>query len=154
MSNLKAAIIALQNTQNTPAAGPIPASSPAEKKGLASAINALNNANLINQVTGPLTISPSLAATIANSSFTVGQFQNQPTQGSPNKWDQARINMEEISAQIKSERKGQGLSQRTLARISGMSQGTITRVEKHGWTSITTLLIIAHALGKKIQLTN
>lgn len=65
-----------------------------------------------------------------------------------------RIRMDEISQMIKTERKNLKWSQRKLALKSGYSQGTITRIEKHGWCSISAIIHVLEAMGKKISLTN
>lgn len=61
-------------------------------------------------------------------------------------------NMQKIQDSIKAERINQQLTQRELASKSGRSQGTITRIERHGWTSIWTLLKVVEALGKELIL--
>jgi DNA-binding XRE family transcriptional regulator len=63
-----------------------------------------------------------------------------------------RQNMKRIQASLKVERIAQNMTQRDLAVKADMSQGSITRAEKNGWISITTLLRIANALGKEIIL--
>ena len=60
--------------------------------------------------------------------------------------------MDELSKIIKAERVKQGLTQKQLARLSGYSQGTITRAETKCWISMYCLLSIFEALRKKIQL--
>ena len=62
--------------------------------------------------------------------------------------------MELIKSTIKEERLKQNMTQRTLAAISGMSQGTITRAERHGRISLWALIKISQALGKDLNLTN
>lgn len=54
-----------------------------------------------------------------------------------------------IMNMIKLERKNQHITQRELAARSGMSQGTITRAERHGYISINSLIRIVSGLGKK-----
>src|ERR1035437_5485987 len=64
---------------------------------------------------------------------------NIPSNPQPiSRWDKQRKLMLTLQEAIKAERKAQGLTQRQLARKSGMSQGTITRAECHGWVSIST----------------
>jgi ribosome-binding protein aMBF1 (putative translation factor) len=53
---------------------------------------------------------------------------------------------------IRLERKRQGMSQKELAQTCGISQGTITRAEIHGWISINTLLRIVIGLGKELTI--
>ena len=57
-----------------------------------------------------------------------------------------------IMADIKSERRGQGLTQRELAKLAGMSQASITRAERNLWVSYTTIVRIAIALGKELKI--
>jgi len=73
--------------------------------------------------------------------------QNKPPKG------QTAIIREKLQEAIKKERLNQGLTQRKLARMSNMSQATITRAERHGWISFWALIKIANALGKEISLT-
>jgi DNA-binding XRE family transcriptional regulator len=90
---------------------------------------------------------------MANASMT--PINNTPSvvlNGSAGSWEYIREQMQKVQAQIKAERIAQGLTQRQLAYKADMSQGTITRAEKHGWISITCLLKIATALGKEIKL--
>jgi len=54
---------------------------------------------------------------------------------------------------LKEERNKLGWSQRKLAAKAGLSQGTITRAERHMWISIGCLIRIVDALGKKLTLT-
>lgn len=61
--------------------------------------------------------------------------------------------MAQLCADLRTERNNQGLTQRQLAAKANMSQGTITRAERHGWISIWALLKITSALGKQIKLT-
>ncbi|MFH0767708.1 MAG: helix-turn-helix transcriptional regulator [Bacillota bacterium] len=75
-----------------------------------------------------------------------------PVNSTQNKQSIYKNNMDEIQASIKKERNQQGLTQRQLAKKAGMSQGTITRAECHGWVSIWTMLRIINALGKKLIL--
>lgn len=64
------------------------------------------------------------------------------------------IALDAIKREIKNERVKQKLTQRDLAAKCGMSQGTITRAERHGWISINCLLRISASLGmKEIKLT-
>ncbi len=63
-----------------------------------------------------------------------------------------RLNMDEIKDSVRMERRNQNLTQRELARKANMSQGSITRAERHGWVSINCLLKISNALGKKLIL--
>ena len=67
-------------------------------------------------------------------------------------WKDVHKNMDNLTQQIKAERKRIGISQRKLAQISGMSQGTITRAENRGWCSISAFMKIAIALNKQITL--
>ena len=53
---------------------------------------------------------------------------------------------------VKQERKRLGWTQRELARKADMSQGSITRAEKHGWVSYYAWIKIAHALGKQLTI--
>ena len=64
----------------------------------------------------------------------------------------AKDNAEEIRIAIKAERKKQGISQRELAKRSGYSQGTITRLETHMWISMNCLFHVVNGLGKKLIL--
>ena len=59
--------------------------------------------------------------------------------------------MKVLQAAIISERKAQRLTQRQLAKMAHMSQGTITRAEVHGWVSMNTMFRIVEALGQTIQ---
>lgn len=77
---------------------------------------------------------------------------NQPQSNSNPYASPVRSNMEEIQNGIKKERNSQGMTQRQLANKAGMSQGTITRAERHGWISLTCLFRIANALNKKLIL--
>lgn len=61
-------------------------------------------------------------------------------------------NAENLRAEIKKERLAQGMTQRELATKSGMSQGTITRAERHLYISMWCLMRIVAALGKSITL--
>lgn len=61
--------------------------------------------------------------------------------------------MQEFQTAIKLKRKAQGLTQRALAKKINLSQGTITRAERHGWVSIWTMLRIIDGLGGKITIT-
>lgn len=54
---------------------------------------------------------------------------------------------------IKAKRKAKTMTQRELARKAGMSQGTVTRAEVHGWVSIWTMLRLLDALDAKITIT-
>ena len=66
---------------------------------------------------------------------------------------QARTdNMDILRKQIRTLRQAAGMSQRELARLSGMSQGTITRAECHGWCSIDCFMKIAFALNKQLTI--
>ena len=56
-----------------------------------------------------------------------------------------------LQTAIISERKAQKLTQRQLAKMAHMSQGTITRAEVHGWVSMNTMFRIVEALGQTIQ---
>jgi DNA-binding XRE family transcriptional regulator len=83
-----------------------------------------------------------------------------PTQAtqSPPTQQQAYVNPIQASRdmlknKIKQERLAKGWTQRDLARESGMSQTTINRVERYGWTSIDTIMRVAIALGKNITIT-
>ena len=70
-----------------------------------------------------------------------------------NSLNTTQINMQELQDSIKIERKFQKMTQRQLASEANISQGTITRAERHGWVSIYTLMKIANALGKKLTIT-
>ena len=59
-------------------------------------------------------------------------------------------NKEELQKTIKSERLGQGMTQRDLATKCGLSQGTITRAERNGYISFSCLMQIASGLGRKV----
>ena len=73
---------------------------------------------------------------------------------SPNlKVELYRQNMTQIQTDMKLERNRLGWTQRDLAKKAKVSQGTITRAERHGWVSIWTMLRIINALGKKLKLT-
>lgn len=88
-----------------------------------------------------------------------------PTQAtqSPTTQQQAYVNQAYVNPvnesrkmlknKIKQERLAKGWTQRDLARESGMSQTTINRVEKYGWTSMDTIMRVAIALGKNITIT-
>jgi DNA-binding XRE family transcriptional regulator len=76
----------------------------------------------------------------------------QPQQSVRQQYETINDKRQELCKLLKKERVTQGMTQRDLAKKSGMSQGTITRAEVHGWISITCLLTIAEALGKKITL--
>lgn len=65
-----------------------------------------------------------------------------------------RTNMNELQEQIRTKRKALGWSQRELAARCNMSQGTITRAERHGWISLTCLIRIALALNEKLIISN
>lgn len=58
----------------------------------------------------------------------------------------------EIGRAIKVERSLQNLTQRGLARLSGFSQGSVTRSENYGATSTLCLVALVDALGKKLVL--
>lgn len=112
------------------------------------------NLEALNQAitSGPAKVSPNLAKIAAVLS------SNQPSQNNssvvyPNNGNQVRNSMNQLCADLKAERNKQGLTQRDLAAKCGMSQGTMTRAERHGWISIWALIRIADALGKKITLT-
>lgn len=64
----------------------------------------------------------------------------------------ARDNMDKVKAQIKSKRKALKWSQETLGKKTGLSQGTITRAERHGWISLYALLKISAALGEEMSI--
>lgn len=65
----------------------------------------------------------------------------------------ARQMIYDLAMMIKQERIKQGMTQRDLARKSGFSQGTITRLETRMWVSMNCIINIINALGKKITLT-
>jgi ribosome-binding protein aMBF1 (putative translation factor) len=64
----------------------------------------------------------------------------------------SRTAMQNIQAAIKAERKAQQLTQRQLASKAGMSQASITRLERHGWVSIYTMIRVIDALGKQLTI--
>jgi DNA-binding XRE family transcriptional regulator len=64
----------------------------------------------------------------------------------------SRTAMQNIQATIKAERKAQQLTQRQLASKAGMSQASITRLERHGWVSIYTMIRVIDALGKQLTI--
>ena len=109
------------------------ASTASSKEPMPASIAAL--ASLMSQVTAPSPV------------------QNNAGVVFPSNGNQTRSIMNQLCADIKAERMNQGMTQRDLAHKCGMSQGTITRAERHGWISIWALLRIVDALGKKIQLT-
>lgn len=82
------------------------------------------------------------------------QAINQPAQAvqAPPAIDPIRLNMEKIQTSMRTERLTQALTQRELAIKANMSQGSITRAERHGWVSINCILKIANALGKELIL--
>jgi DNA-binding XRE family transcriptional regulator len=62
-------------------------------------------------------------------------------------------NKEELKQQIKTERLKQNKTQRNIARLAGVSQTTISRIEQGRTLSINTLLkIITFGLGKKLTI--
>ena len=63
-----------------------------------------------------------------------------------------RGNLTKLMNEIKTERMKQGLTQRQLASMASMSQGSVTRIERHGYMSVWALLKITNALGKEIIL--
>ena len=63
------------------------------------------------------------------------------------------VNKRELQTQIRNQRIAQGLTQRQLAVRCGMSQGTITRVERNCWVSLACLLRIAEGLNCKVTIT-
>lgn len=87
-----------------------------------------------------------------NSSSVRAQPSPQPTAPAVNPWAKIHTQRDKLCASIKTERGMQGLTQRQLASKANMSQGTITRAERHGDISFTCLLRIADALGKEITL--
>ncbi len=110
---------------------------------------------------GPMSLSSLQEAAAQLDVLLATMPQTQPTQTAPAPlnptafWDPrhpVKQNMGKIQASLKAERVAKGLTQRELAVIANMSQGSITRAEKNGWISITTLLRIANALGKEITL--
>lgn len=82
--------------------------------------------------------------------------QNNPTPApwtyGGKEWGEVKRNKVLLQTALKAERQAQCLTQRELARRSGMSQGTVTRAENSGWVSYTCLLRLAQALGKQITL--
>lgn len=83
---------------------------------------------------------------------TIGLSQNIP-QKTTTIGEQIFTNMKVLQATIKQERKSQKLTQRQLATMAGMSQGSITRAENNGWISLDCLLRISNALGKALIIT-
>lgn len=75
-----------------------------------------------------------------------------PPQPRPTTLDPVGNNNEAIRLRIKELRVAKGWSQRDLAAQSGMSQGTITRAERHMEISLWCLLKITEALGHKLTL--
>lgn len=65
---------------------------------------------------------------------------------------QAYNNLKNLGEEIKTERMAQGLTQRDLAIKARMSQGSVTRAEKHGWVSIHCIIRLANALGKNLTI--
>lgn len=84
--------------------------------------------------------------------FAYGPFNSRQSLPIIVNWQDVRNNMENLTKQIRQERKSLGISQRKLAQISNMSQGTITRAENKGWCSISAFMRIAIALNKQITL--
>jgi len=65
-----------------------------------------------------------------------------------------KLNIEFVAKQIKTLRNNAGMTQRSLAKIAHVSQGTIARAEKgNAEVSFYTFCKIATALGKIITLT-
>lgn len=75
---------------------------------------------------------------------------NSPTQHNGYSW---LTQIGKLQTAIKVGRAAKGWTQRDLAKASGMSQGTITRMERHGWTSLNAFMQVAHALGKELIIT-
>ena len=85
-----------------------------------------------------------------NNPNTIGNSANvyQPqTQGSRN------ATMQIFQSALKTKRAAKCITQRELALKAGMSQGTVTRAEVHGWVSIWTMLRLLDALDAKITIT-
>ena len=109
------------------------ASTASSKEPMPASIAAL--ASLMSQVTAPSPV------------------QNNAGVVFPSNGNATRNAMTQLCADLKTERNNQGLTQRQIAAKANLSQGTITRAERHGQISIWALLRIVDALGKKIQLT-
>ena len=85
-----------------------------------------------------------VAATLA-----AAALANNKTQSSS--W-RAQDDVDNLKQIVKQERKAQALTQRQLAIMANMSQGSITRAEKYGWVSYHAWIKIAHALGKQLTI--
>lgn len=75
-----------------------------------------------------------------------------PTTGAPAAVNPQHGNMQKLQARVKELRTAKGWTQRDLAKKSGMSQGTITRAERHGWVSLWCLIRLSVALGAELQI--
>lgn len=64
------------------------------------------------------------------------------------------MNAQTIGDKVRQARRLAGLTQEQLAIRAGMSQPTIARIEKGrgSWPTLKTLLAIAHALGKRLEI--
>lgn len=129
---------------------------------LATAAEALKNATF-NKAMEDAKID--INASIQQGIMPQGNYQSGPYQPqiqqhgypqSPSKpatlYDQVRENMTDLQKQIKLKRVGLGWTQRQLAQACDMSQGTITRAEKHGWISLNCLIKISIALGEQLMI--
>ena len=74
----------------------------------------------------------------------------QPTNNTP--WAAINTNVQAMGKQLQAARLAKKWTQRQLAQATGISQGTVTRMEKHGWVSLHMMFRMAHSLGKQITL--
>ena len=84
---------------------------------------------------------------------TIGKIEELATEiakGLESKQITPDVILQELRAQIRNERRLQGLTQRDLAAKAGLSQSTITRAERYSWISLNCLCRIAMGLGKKV----
>ena len=121
----------------------------------AAAMNAVAN----KPINIPSPVDNLVQQTIKNHAIKLSRAQQMAATQGPPIWKQNQTlgmggstAMKKIQIQIKTLRQAKGWSQRTLAYHSGMSQGTITRAERHGWISIHCLISIAQALGTELKL--
>ena len=74
------------------------------------------------------------------------------TQQTQNPATSIRGMSDNIQNNIRTYRKQQGLTQKELGRKCNLSQGTITRAERHMYISLWCLLRIAEGLGKRVDI--